>query len=135
MRCIQRALAALSMVGLMAAVSDIAFAQSSEPSASPAAAAQTRAPIAPPGDPGATVPPPQAAAPVAEPAAPSSTPAAPAKKTYTVPAGTKVLLQLRSAVNTHSAKPGDGVYLASSFPVVVGNPAWSRASPGQRNKP
>lgn len=47
--------------------------------------------------------------------------AAPAKKTYTVPAGTKVLLQLRSAVNTKSAKPGDGVYLASTFPVVVGN--------------
>jgi hypothetical protein len=43
-----------------------------------------------------------------------------AKKTYTVPAGTKVLLQLRSSVNTKSAKPGDGVYLASSFPVVVG---------------
>lgn len=43
-----------------------------------------------------------------------------AKKTYTVPAGTKVLLQLRSAVNTKSAKPGDGVYLASTFPVVVG---------------
>ena len=38
-----------------------------------------------------------------------------------MPAGTKVLLQLRSSVNTHSAKPGDGVYLASSFPVVVGN--------------
>ena len=46
---------------------------------------------------------------------------APAKKTYTVPAGTKVLLQLRSAINTRSAKPGDGVYLASTFPVVVGN--------------
>lgn len=46
---------------------------------------------------------------------------APAKKTYTVPAGTKVLLQLRSALNTRSAKPGDGVYLASAFPVVVGN--------------
>jgi type IV secretion system protein VirB10 len=44
-----------------------------------------------------------------------------AKKTYTVPAGTKVLLQLRSAVNTKSAKPGDGVYLASTFPVVVGS--------------
>jgi hypothetical protein len=44
-----------------------------------------------------------------------------AAKTYTVPAGTKVLLQLRSAVNTKSAKPGDGVYLASTFPVVVGN--------------
>jgi type IV secretion system protein VirB10 len=45
----------------------------------------------------------------------------PARKTYTVPAGTKVLLQLRSAVNTKSAKAGDGVYLASTFPVVVGN--------------
>lgn len=55
------------------------------------------------------------------PAAASATPVAPAKKTYTVPAGTKVLLQLRSSVNTKSAKPGDGVYLASTFPVVVGN--------------
>jgi len=43
------------------------------------------------------------------------------KKTYVVPAGTKVLLQLRSAINSRSAKPGDGVYLASTFPVVVGN--------------
>jgi len=47
--------------------------------------------------------------------------AAAAKKTYTVPAGTKVLLQLRSSINTKSAKPGDGVYLSSTFPVVVGN--------------
>ena len=47
--------------------------------------------------------------------------ASPEKKTYTVPAGTKVLLQIRSAVNTKSAKPGDGVYLASTFPVVVGS--------------
>lgn len=59
-------------------------------------------------------PPPQAATP----ANPS---AGPAKKTFTVPAGTKVLLQLRSSVNTKSAKAGDGVYLASTFPVVVGN--------------
>jgi len=44
-----------------------------------------------------------------------------ARKTYTVPAGTKVLLQLRSAINTKSAKPGDGIYLSSTFPVVVGN--------------
>jgi hypothetical protein len=43
------------------------------------------------------------------------------KKTYTVPAGTKVLLQLRSGINTRSARVGDGVYLASIFPVVVGN--------------
>ncbi len=56
------------------------------------------------------------------PAAPVNNSASAAeKKTYTVPAGTKVLLQLRSAINTKSAKPGDGVYLASTFPVVVGN--------------
>ena len=48
-------------------------------------------------------------------------PVVPQKKTYTVPAGTKVLLQLRSSVNTKSARPGDGVYLSSTFPVVVGN--------------
>jgi hypothetical protein len=49
------------------------------------------------------------------------TPSSPEKKTYTVPAGTKVLLQLRSGINTKSARVGDGVYLASVFPVVVGN--------------
>jgi type IV secretion system protein VirB10 len=38
-----------------------------------------------------------------------------------VPAGTRILLQLRSAINTKSAKAGDGVYLNSIFPVVVGN--------------
>ncbi len=71
-------------------------------------------------------------------AAQSPTPAAPARaavtssasaaasplaapKTYEVPAGTKVLLQLRSSINTRSAKPGDGVYLSTAFPVVVGN--------------
>jgi len=46
---------------------------------------------------------------------------APERPTYTVPAGTKVLLQLNSAINTKSAKPGDGVYLTSIFPVVVDN--------------
>ena len=62
----------------------------------------------------APAPPTQSASqPAAEPATP--------KKTYTIPAGTKVLLQLRSSVNTRSAHPGDGVYLASTFPVVVGN--------------
>ena len=60
-------------------------------------------------------------APAAVPALTPGQPAAPEKKIYTVPAGTKVLLQLRSAVNTKSAKAGDGVYLASTFPVVVGN--------------
>ncbi|MGO9337618.1 MAG: hypothetical protein ACLPY1_08940 [Terracidiphilus sp.] len=52
--------------------------------------------------------------------APAAAPA-PSPKTYTVPAGTKVLLQLRSGINTKSAKPGDGVYLSSTFPVVLGN--------------
>jgi len=67
-------------------------------------------------------PAPQATAPAAsaEPAN-AAAPATPPRKTYLVPAGTKVLLTLRSAVNTKSAKPGDGVYLASSFPVVIGN--------------
>ncbi len=56
-----------------------------------------------------------------QPAAPAVAAAAPAAHTYTVPAGTKVLLQLRNSINTKSAKAGDGVYLASTFPVVVGN--------------
>jgi hypothetical protein len=54
------------------------------------------------------------------PAPAATAPAPAAKPTYIVPAGTKVLLQLRSGLNTKSAKPGDGVYLASTFPVVVG---------------
>jgi len=55
-------------------------------------------------------------------AAPSATSASPAAlgKTIEVPAGTKVLLSLRSGVNTKTAQPGDGVYLSSAFPVVAG---------------
>jgi type IV secretion system protein VirB10 len=65
---------------------------------------------------------PQSSQPAAAVTLPDSTGAAtpPAPKTYTVPAGTKVLLQLNSAINTKSAKAGDGVYLTSIFPVVVG---------------
>jgi hypothetical protein len=68
------------------------------------------------------IPAPTAAAAIADPAAanPGSASAI-QKKSYTVPAGTKVLLQLRSSVNTKSARVGDGVYLSSAFPVVVGN--------------
>ena len=85
-------------------------AQTSSPTAASAPAAQASAPSQP------------AADPTAQPAVPASaSSAAMVKKTYTVPAGTKVLLQLRSSLNTKSAKPGDGVYLASTFPVVVGN--------------
>ncbi len=49
------------------------------------------------------------------PAAPQSAAATP---TYTVPAGTKILLSLKSGINTKTAQQGDGVYLVSSFPVV-----------------
>ncbi|MGD0098489.1 MAG: hypothetical protein ABSB60_18555 [Terracidiphilus sp.] len=41
-----------------------------------------------------------------------------ASKTYTVPAGTKILLSLKHEISTRVAKPGDTVYLVSDFPVV-----------------
>ncbi len=76
--------------------------------ASLAAAAQTTpAPTQPSATP--------APAAVAPPAATQS------PNTILVPAGTRILLELRSAVNTKSAQPGDGVYLSSIFPVVVGS--------------
>jgi hypothetical protein len=63
----------------------------------------------------------QPATPAATEAATNAAPHAVAPKTFTVPAGSKILLQLRSPLNTRSAKAGDGVYLSSAFPVVVGN--------------
>ncbi|HUA99800.1 MAG TPA: hypothetical protein VMA34_15815 [Terracidiphilus sp.] len=59
-------------------------------------------------------------------ATPAATPSAatapaPNPNSIVVPAGTKVLLQLRSGIDTRSARPGDGVYLSSIFPVVVGS--------------
>jgi hypothetical protein len=60
-------------------------------------------------------------APVQAPAVQTPATQAPAvqqPQTYTVPAGTKVLLSLKSAINTKTAQHGDGVYLISSFPVV-----------------
>jgi type IV secretion system protein VirB10 len=38
--------------------------------------------------------------------------------TYTVPAGTKILLSLKNEISTRVAMPGDPVYLESDFPVV-----------------
>lgn len=103
---------AVCFLGLIAVGTGYGIAQTeSQPDAAPAASSPAAAPT----------PAAPAASPSAQPAAPAEEPAAPAKKTYTVPAGTKVLLQLKSAVNTKSAKPGDGVYLISVFPVVVGN--------------
>lgn len=78
---------------------------------------ETNAPPAAPAQPGSA-----ASAPASQATPAHVQPAAsPQPKTYTVPAGTKVLLQLRSGINTRSARAGDGVYLSSTFPVVVGN--------------
>jgi hypothetical protein len=105
-------LRAVCFVGLITVSTCYGIAQTAgQPDAAPAAPPPAAA--QPPATP--------AVSPSAQPAAPAEEPAAPAKKTYTVPAGTKVLLQLKSAVNTKSAKPGDGVCLISVFPVVVGN--------------
>lgn len=59
-------------------------------------------------------------APAAEAAAPGKLSAPAQPDVYTVPAGTKVLLSLKSGINTKTARPGDGVYLVSTFPVVSG---------------
>ena len=102
------------VLGLVAGASGLAYAQAPAASESaPGATRQTPAGTSP------AVTATSAAAQTAQTAAPPSAPAQ--KKIYTVPAGTKVLLQLRSGINTRSARPGDGVYLASTFPVVVGN--------------
>jgi type IV secretion system protein VirB10 len=55
------------------------------------------------------------------PAATAAAPAQAAPQTFTVPAGTKVLLSLKSGINTKTAQQGDGVYLISSFPVIGGS--------------
>ena len=39
-------------------------------------------------------------------------------KTYTVPAGTRILLSLKNEISTRIAMPGDPVYLESVFPVL-----------------
>jgi type IV secretion system protein VirB10 len=96
-------------------ISASACAQDSAPPPAPPDTTATAAASAPP------APAPASAATSDVPAVQVSPPPAPARKTYTVPSGTKVLLQLRSSINSRSAKPGDGVYLASTFPVVVGN--------------
>jgi len=119
----QRLLTAM-IAGMMASGS-WALAQSPEPAAAPGQAAvpgQAAAGAAAAQDSAAPAQAPAAnAAPEAAPDGTAAAQGTPAKRTYTVPAGTKVLLTLRSAVNTKSARPGDGVYLASAFPVVVGN--------------
>ena len=111
MASFSRELRAGVLAVFMAGSAGNAFSQLAPPANTPAStpADSNAAPAAPP---------PDAAASAQQ--AVDETPTL-AKKTYTVPAGTKVLLELRSAINTRSAKAGDGVYLSSTFPVVVGN--------------
>jgi hypothetical protein len=61
--------------------------------------------------------PPAAPAPATAPA-PAAAPD-PAADVIEVPAGTKILLSLQTAVDTRTAKAGDGLYLVSTFPVMV----------------
>jgi hypothetical protein len=106
----------VTLTAFLLAGSLAATAQSTSPAsptAAPSAPAQNQA------APDAAAPAPSSAPATAQAApAPASTPTA---KIFIVPAGTKVLLELKSSINTKSAKPGDGIYLASTFPVVVGN--------------
>jgi hypothetical protein len=84
----------LFALGLVAGTAGLALAQAAPP-ATPQAAPAT---------------------PVTSTAAPT---AAPDPQKYIAPAGTKVLLSMKSAINTKTAKPGDPVYLVSNFPVIV----------------
>jgi len=52
--------------------------------------------------------------------APAATEPNAADPSLTVPAGTKVLLSLQSPINTKTTKAGDGLYLVSTFPVIIG---------------
>jgi type IV secretion system protein VirB10 len=106
MRLLHEALTAAISLGLVMTPSDVAIAQTP---------AQSQGNSSTPAQADASAPPASQ-----ENSAPAAAPS-PSPKSYTVPAGTRVLLQLRSGVNTKSAKPGDGVYLSSTFPVVLGN--------------
>ena len=72
--------------------------------------------------PAASTPAALTAAPVQTPTQTATPQAAPTTgPVFVVPAGTKIPLTLRSALSTRTARPGDAVYLVSSFPVVVGS--------------
>jgi hypothetical protein len=99
------------LLGFSLATAGSAAAQAPQAQAPQAQAPQAQVPQA-----AASVPQPLAAQPV-----PDATSTAPAKpNTFVVPAGTRVPLSLRSAISTKTAKPGDAVYLNTTFPVVVG---------------
>jgi hypothetical protein len=104
----------LSLFAGIAASQGLAQATSQAPAAISQAPAAT--PQAPAATPQTTTQPAATAAP--QPAAQAPAPAPAAAQTYTVPAGTKILLALKSGINTKTAQQGDGVYMISTFPVL-----------------
>jgi hypothetical protein len=66
---------------------------------------------------------PQTAAPPAVALAPRPAPAQQtgSSERITVPAGTRVAVVLQNGISTHNAKPGDSVYLQTSFPITQSN--------------
>jgi hypothetical protein len=79
----------------------------------------TTAAVAATQQPSPVLEPPATTQPAAAAPAGATTPA-PGQDVFVVPAGTKIPLALHSALSTKTAKPGDAVYLATTFPVIVG---------------
>lgn len=64
---------------------------------------------------------PQTVAASAEALSPQSESMAPAPSTVTIPAGTRVLMVLKSPLHTTSGTAGSGLYLETLYPVVQNN--------------
>jgi hypothetical protein len=64
---------------------------------------------------------PQSDAPPAVVPKPAAAPQAASSEKVIVPAGTRVGVVLQNGISTRSAKPGDSVYLQTSFPITIGN--------------
>ena len=111
---------ALAGVLLLAAQATIAAYAQQSTATPPPTASQTGPSV--PQSPASAPPSVSEAAPAMGAAASQPAPAVvrPPDPSLTVPAGTKVLLSVESPVNTRTAKPGDGIYLVSTFPVIVG---------------
>ena len=64
---------------------------------------------------------PQSDAPAPVAPKPAAAPQAGASERITVPSGTRVGVVLQNGISTRSAKPGDSVYLQTSFPITQNN--------------
>ncbi|HEX4542907.1 MAG TPA: hypothetical protein VH114_07050 [Candidatus Acidoferrum sp.] len=64
---------------------------------------------------------PQSDAPPAVAPKPVAAPQSGSTEKVIVPAGTRVGVVLQNGISTRSAKPGDSVYLQTSFPITIGN--------------